>query len=108
VACGVLRLIAQANNSGVNTMPYQIEVTDTFGGEANYCWVKRERVEDVPAARPGDNAGQDQQRARRYLVRRAKAFAGWTGMRCETYDSGDLIEIRPRGLNQICFVTWED
>lgn len=20
---------------------YEIEVTDTFGGEANYCWVKR-------------------------------------------------------------------
>lgn len=20
---------------------YEIEITDTFGGEANYCWVKR-------------------------------------------------------------------
>ena len=20
---------------------YQIEITDTFGGEANYCWVRR-------------------------------------------------------------------
>lgn len=23
---------------------YQIEVTDTFGGEANYCWVRRYTV----------------------------------------------------------------
>jgi hypothetical protein len=22
-------------------MPYMAEYTDTFGGEANYCWVKR-------------------------------------------------------------------
>ena len=22
-------------------MIYQVEFTDTFGGEANYCWVKR-------------------------------------------------------------------
>ncbi len=24
---------------------FQIEVTDTFAGEANYCWVKRETIE---------------------------------------------------------------
>ena len=24
---------------------YDIEMTDTFGGEANYCWVKRAKVE---------------------------------------------------------------
>ena len=23
---------------------FHIEVTDTFGGEANYCWVKRFKV----------------------------------------------------------------
>lgn len=23
---------------------YYVEVTDTYGGEANYCWVKRYRV----------------------------------------------------------------
>ena len=24
---------------------YQFEITDTFGGEANYCWVKHYQVE---------------------------------------------------------------
>lgn len=26
---------------------YFVEVTDTFGGEANYCWVKRYLIESV-------------------------------------------------------------
>jgi hypothetical protein len=26
-------------------MKYDIEVTDTFGGEANYCWVRRFSVQ---------------------------------------------------------------
>jgi hypothetical protein len=77
-------------------MAYQIEVTDTFGGEANYCWVRRERIN--PPEQP----------SRRSLVRQAKAFAGWTGLRADVSDIGDMIEIRPRGLCQICFVTWED
>ena len=89
-------------------MPFQIEVTDTFGGESNYSWVRRERIEDVPAARIGDNAAQDHKRTRRYLVRKAKAFAGYTGMRCDVSDMGDLIEIRPRGICQVCFVSWID
>lgn len=88
-------------------MPYQIEVTDTFGGEANYSWVRRETV-DVPAAKHGDDARADQRRVNRLLVRRAKAFAGWTGMRCETSVYGDMIDIRPRGVCQVCFVSWID
>ncbi len=89
-------------------MAYQIEVTDTFGGEANYCWVRRETVpaEDVPKAHPGENGYLEQVRIGRYLVRRAKAFAGWTGMRCETSHYGDMIDIRPRGVCQVCFITW--
>lgn len=34
-------------------MLYQIELTDTFGGEANYCWVRRATFEapaDAPTA----------------------------------------------------------
>lgn len=82
-------------------MPYQIEVTDTFGGDANYCWVNRETV-NVP------DTLQDQTKIRRFLIREAKAFAGWTGLRAEVFDFGDSYEIRPRGICQVCFVTWED
>ena len=77
-------------------MPYQIEVTDTFGGDANYCWVKRGTI-NAP-----DNA------TRRYLVRKAKAFAGWTNWKCEVRDLGDIIEIRPWDANMVCFVSWQE
>jgi len=75
-------------------MAFQIEITDTFGGESNYSWVKRETI-NLP-----DTA------TRRQLVRRAKSFAGWSGWRCDVSDYGDLIEIKPRGANMVCFITW--
>lgn len=74
-----------------------IEHTDTFGGEANYCWVRRETIEE-PENKPF---------TKRAIVRKAKAFAGFTGRKSEVTDFGDMIEIRPRGLCQIVFVTWE-
>ena len=29
---------------------YIIEVTDTFGGDANYCWVRRYKYEEIGRA----------------------------------------------------------
>jgi hypothetical protein len=74
-------------------MTYNLELTDTFGNEANYSWVKRDTL-DIP-----DNA------SRRMIVRRAKAWAGLTGQRCEVHDSGDIIDIRPNGRCVVLFVT---
>lgn len=76
-------------------MPYQIEVTDTFGGEANYCWVKR---------------GQTNAKTRRGKIEAAKRVAGWAGwcrVRVEHY-SGDFMELRPvgaSGVNQVAFIS---
>ncbi len=72
---------------------YEVEVTDTFGGEANYSWVRRERFEAPEGA------------TRRAIVRRAKSAAGLSGVRCDTHDYGDLIELRPRGACIVAFVT---
>lgn len=77
---------------------WHIEHTDTFGGEANYCW-KREL--DLP-----DNTSKTA------AIRRAKAFAGFTGW-CRTWvhDYGDMVEIRPTqasGVCQVVFITWRD
>jgi len=74
-------------------MTYNLELTDTFGGEANYSWVKRAQI-DAPS-----NA------SRRSLVRRAKAWAGLTGMPCEVSDHGDMIQVKPRGQCVVMFVT---
>lgn len=79
-----------------------IEVTDTFGGEANYCWVIRKTIQVRKAV------------SRRTVVRKVKEVAGWTGWcRVRVSDFGDLLEIRPTiasGVNQVAFVTfrWND
>jgi hypothetical protein len=74
-----------------------IEVTDTFGGEANYSWVRRHTIPH--------KAGE----SRRSLVRRAKAEMGWTGVRCKVDDYGDTIRMDQRGACVCCFIeTRED
>lgn len=70
----------------------QIEHTDTFGGEANYCWVRRAHMKDCDS--------------RRSIVRRVKAWAGLTGVRCDVEDYGGDLTIRPRGICHVIFVAW--
>lgn len=74
-------------------MKFQIEHTDTFGGQANYCWVNRSEIE-----RP-DNVSN------LALVRQAKKFAGLTGRRCTVEQWGEEIAIRPTNMNQIVFIS---
>ena len=74
------------------TNPIKIEVTDTFGGESNYSWVRRYELTT------------DRDRTRLQIVREAKRLAGWTGVRCVTEDHGDLITLRPRGVCQVMFI----
>jgi hypothetical protein len=62
---------------------WEIEVTDTFAGEANYSWVRRH---EAPAAK-----------TRRGDVRAIKRAAGYTGHRCRVDDYGDSVIFHPRG-----------
>lgn len=77
---------------------YEIEITDTFGGEANYCWVKR---------------GTTRAQTRRGKIEAAKRLAGWQGW-CRVKvvaNHGDLLEVRPvdtAGVCQVAFITWRD
>jgi len=74
-------------------MKHLVEITDTFGGEANYSWVVRDTI----------YTQKDTINAR---VRAAKKFAGWQGIRCFVENYGDSLVIRPRtGLCQIMFVS---
>jgi hypothetical protein len=81
-------------------MAYQVEHTDTFGGESNYAWVNRYTI---PAR---DARGHEP--SRYALVRRAKALCGLTNVRCDVDDYGGDLTIRPRGVCQVVFVTWQD
>lgn len=71
---------------------WQAELTDTFGGEANYSWVTRETFE-----LPADATA-------RQIVTAAKAALGLTGCRCRTFDCGEGFELRPSGSLTVAFV----
>ncbi len=77
-------------------MTYAVEYTDTFAGEANYCWVRRATI------RPKDDATQAT------IMRLAKAAVGITGARGRVDNYGDTIEFRPYRFATVMFVTWSD
>ncbi len=71
---------------------FTAEYTDTFGGEANYSWVKRVEFE-LP-----DNV------TKRSMVMRAKKELGLTGVVCDREDLGGVIKLKPRGSCTVVFV----
>ena len=71
---------------------WDIEYTDTFGGESNYCWVHRAEIE----AKPGES--------QRDTMRRAKAALNLTGLRGRTTSYGDGFEFRPYRPCTVLFV----
>lgn len=92
-------LIAPCGEDLKNMRPVRIdiELTDTFSGEANYSWVRRETI-------ICDNGLSDLA-----IMRRIKAAIGLTGTRCRVCKQhGDLWEIRPQGLLQVCFAHFTD
>ena len=74
-------------------MEYLCELTDTFGGQANYSWVKRETI-----TLPVDAS-------RRQVVAAGKTALGLTGCRCRTFDMNEGYEVRPIGSCTVAFIT---
>lgn len=82
---------------------YRWEYTDTFAGEANYCWVKRGIIRDSEAKRQAYTP--DHWRAtQRRILKAAKREAGLTGVRCERRDFGDMVAYYPHGMCTVLFV----
>jgi hypothetical protein len=79
----------------IGTTKFRFEYTDTFGGEANYSWVKRHE-EDFP-----ENISDLS------LMCRAKKWAGLSNVRGRTENFGDCIAFYPRGYNTVLFVNAE-
>lgn len=90
---------------------YDVEYTDTFGGEANYSWVRHGRIH-VPEwthFKDWDGNGRREPKAyQRTVMRRAKASVGLTGVRGVTTSYGDTYEFRPYGSCTVLFVTWAE
>jgi len=89
---------------------YHVEYTDTFAGEANYCWVKRATVHMPELTHFGYDGGTNytaaNKRYTRELMRRAKAAVGLTGIRGRRETWGKMEIFRPYGMATILFVTW--
>ena len=73
-------------------MRWRVEYTDTFGGEANYSWLRRYEIETK----------QDASRAA--VMRAAKSAAGLSGVRGRTEDRGDMLRFVPFRSCTVLFV----
>jgi hypothetical protein len=75
-------------------MTYFAEYTDTFGGEANYSWVRRLYVEaDSPKS----------------ALRRARRHFGLAGVKGDiTGNYGDEMHWTPRRACLVLMVRWDD
>ncbi len=72
------------------------EHTDTFGGEANYAWVRRVSFKIHSEA------------SRRSIVSKAKKALGLTGIHFITYDHGDMIQLDVVGACERVFITFSE
>jgi hypothetical protein len=72
---------------------WNIEITDTYGGEANYCWVKRDSIEVKEYA------------SYLSIIRKAKKMMGWNNIRCKVEMIGETLQLIPEGMCQVMFVT---
>ncbi len=78
-------------------MAYFAEYTDTFGGEANYSWVRRAVVRLPEPA------------TWRSIMQAARKELGLTGVRGDIVaDFGDERHWKPRGCCTILMVRWSD
>lgn len=89
---------------------YEIELTDTFAGEPNYCWVKRTTVIMPELTHYGYDGATNYGRAnkiyRRELMKHAKREMGLTGIRGVSSWHGDTGEFRPHGRAVVMFINW--
>ncbi len=98
----------------MGTQTYEYEYTDTFGGDANYCWVKRGKVTVPDLVHYGytgstdGSYGRADRAQRKRIMTLVKRELGLTGIKGKTDEYGVTIEFRPYGMNTVLFVTYCD
>jgi hypothetical protein len=94
------------------SIKYDVEYTDTFGGEPNYCWVRRATVTMPELTHYGydgaTNYVEAKKIANRELMRRAKYAVGLTGVSGKRYEHGDMLEFRPYRISTVMFVNYRE
>ena len=93
-------------------MKFDVEYTDTFNGEANYCWVDRATVTMPELTHYGydgsTNYAKAKARMERHLMRKAKAAMGLSGVRGRREDWGDTLAFYPYGSATVMLVSFCD
>lgn len=74
---------------------YNVELTDTFGGEANYSWCRRYAL-----TLPQDSSDVQ-------VMRAAKRACGLSGMPGVSSNYGDSLEFRPYRQCVVMFATYD-
>lgn len=91
---------------------FNVEYTDTFGGEANYSWVTRKTVTVPELTHYGYDGSTGYAKANkaqeREVARLAKAAVGLTGVKGRSYWYGDSWEFRPYNSCTVLFATFDD
>lgn len=77
-------------------MKISMEMTDTFGGEANYSWVTRKEI-TIP-----DNTSDLK------IVRACKKALEITGVKCIKEDIGDMIKLKLINACIVVFITFKE
>lgn len=91
---------------------FQVELTDTFGGDANYSWVRRETVTMPELTHYGYDGSTNYVKSNkvfeRELMRKAKASVGLTNIRGKVDRYGESLTFHPYKLLQVMFVSFVD
>lgn len=93
---------------------FNVEYTDTFGGEANYSWVRRATVTMPELTHYGYTGNVDgsyrkaHKAFNRELMRRAKAAVGLTGVRGSIDCQADTITFVPYRTCTVLFINWAE
>ncbi len=93
------------------TNNWKCEYTDTFGGEANYSWVRRADVAMPELTHYGYDGATNYAKAnavyQRELARKVKAAFGLSGVRGRSYWHGDQWEFRPYRSCTVVFAQFD-
>lgn len=92
-------------------MVFEYEYTDTFAGEANYCWVERGTVSVPELTHYGYDGTYGYAKAdkiqTRELVKKVKRALGVSDRHIKT-DYGDEIRLDFTRLGTVCFIRYSD
>jgi hypothetical protein len=93
---------------------FTYEYTDTLGGDANYCWVKRGAVYAPELTHYGYTGSTDGTYSKankaqaREVMRQVKAELGLTGVKGVRETWGDIEVFKPYGMATILFIGFDE